>query len=101
MRNDNFLKIFCSINGFVNTITNGTRTNSKTKSLTLLDVKLCKCNQFVISSTAFTHYGLPGTKYCTTYVADFKEKLRANVKDKLREAEIVHFTSDLKTLNDN
>ena len=50
---------------------------------------------------AFSHYELPGRKYFTTYIANLSEKLRQNVKDKLGEAEIVHFTSDLTTLSDN
>jgi zinc finger BED domain-containing protein 4 len=50
---------------------------------------------------AFPDYEFPGRIYFTTYVADLSEKLRENVKDKLREAEIVHFKSDLTTLNDN
>ena len=41
---------------------------------------------------AFPHYELPGRKYFTPDVANLSEKLRENVKDKLREAEIVHFT---------
>jgi hypothetical protein len=50
---------------------------------------------------AFPHYELPGIKYFTSYVADWSEKLRKNVKDKLNEAEIFHFTTDLTTLKDN
>ena len=50
---------------------------------------------------AFPHYELPGRKYFTTYVTNLCAKLRVNVKEKLDEAEYVHLTSDLATLNDN
>ena len=53
VNSDNSLLNFCSVNGFVNTITKGTRINPTTKFSTLLDVILCKCNQFFIRSDVF------------------------------------------------
>jgi hypothetical protein len=53
VNSDNSLINFCSVNGCVNTITKGTRINPTTKFSTLLDVILCKCNQFFIRSDVF------------------------------------------------
>ena len=50
---DNSLQNFCTINGFSNTITKGTRINLTIKLFTLLDVILCIC---VINSSSKVKY---------------------------------------------